>query len=370
MIDNSELREACFACTTPYQIIGAISIVGAKSLLADLIVFGMFDDYVSVSENIRKSGIFRNVYAVPSDKFKSPGRNGAAIQMLNSRNVIGSFLPDTVIYDQYYSSSRAHIKNILLHELLRRNKNLQIVVYDDGMGTYSSDSHVLNTTKIRHYAERFLRWELYTSDRVSFMVYEPSLFDRPKGYDSCDVIQMPKPELQGDVSKRILDAFGINENDSIKEKVIIFDPLRGADKERDEKLTAIDICYKMVVKHFGYENVVVKTHPRSSVSPNVDAKFYRRSGIPMEVLYAGMKDLNERILITYASTAVYTPKILFGSEPHIINLFRIVDNADGSFSEWEVQHQKFTGTYRDKARIVAPYTLSEFNEYLERIAKQ
>ena len=53
------MSKACFACTTPYQILGAVSIAAAGQAPADLIVFGMFDGYEALAGRIRETGLFR-----------------------------------------------------------------------------------------------------------------------------------------------------------------------------------------------------------------------------------------------------------------------------------------------------------------------
>ena len=356
------MSQACFACTTPYQIMGAVSIVSASKITADLLVFGMFDGYESLASAIRETGLFSAVITVAPDRYRAPGRTGAVRQMAAARAVTGSFLPEEKVYDLYYSSSRAHIKNILLHELIRRNPELKIIIYDDGMGTYAGDSHVLNTTNLRKKAEHLLGWDLYRPERTEYLVYEPALFTAPEGYSACPVRQMPKPGNRRETMRIISDIFHVTPQDEIGERVIIFDPLRG--KEREKILPQIDSCYREVVSAFGRENVIIKPHPRSASRPDADAKIYTRTGIPMEALYARMEDLNDRILVTYASTAVYTPRMLFAKEPRVIALFRITD-GDGH-SEWHTQYEKFRGMYSDQEKMTAPGTMEELKQLLHR----
>ena len=357
---------ACFACTTPYQIMGAISIVCAEKLNADLIIFGMFEDYQAVADRIAGEGIFRHVFSVAPDKYRLPGKKGAAAQMFRAKSIVDSFLPSDICYQRYYSSSRAHIKNILLHELLRRNHHLEIVIYDDGMGTYAPDSHVLNTSKLRKGLEIALGWNLYTPARMSFSVYAPALFEKPGGLKDCPVRQMPKPTFGSPAGQAIRRVFNTSKARKIPEKVIIFDPLRGADRARDEKLRTIDLCYRHAADVFGEENVIIKPHPRSVQAVDVGLRVYQDTGVPMEALYADMADLDKRILITYASSAVYTPKMLFGVEPMVINLFRIVD---GEQSEWSAQHEKFHSVYDHPDRLVAPATMEAYHAILDKLVQ-
>ncbi len=353
----------CFACTTPYQVIGAIDIVSVRKLTADLYLFGMFEGYEGVAERLQQTGLFRRVFAVDTLKTKAPGRNGAFKQMLFSSRVVGEFLPGNAVYKEIYASSRAHVKNLLIHELIRRNPDLKINIYDDGMGTYSRDSHVLNTTGTRGRAEKLLGWELFTPARVRFLVYLPDLFEKPKGLESCPVEQMPRIDWSGGAGDLLALVFGAEERHMIRRNVIIFDPLRGMDAERGKKFPLIDRCYDLVAAHFGRENVLVKPHPRSTEKTAAQVDLYPNSGLPMEVLYAKMDDIEDRLLVTYASSAVYTPKMFFDAEPRIINLFRLVDGEGAS--EWETQQQKFRGIYRDPSRVAAPRTMEELEACLQ-----
>ena len=51
MKKSYQSREACFVCSSPYQIIGAISIAKYQKLDADLIITGEFPDYDIVAKN-------------------------------------------------------------------------------------------------------------------------------------------------------------------------------------------------------------------------------------------------------------------------------------------------------------------------------
>lgn len=362
-------REACFACTTPYQVMGAISIALQEKLKADIYIFGMFPRYKEVADRLEKQNIFANVYPVDADKFRAPGRKGALLQMARCRATVGAFLPDDIVYCTLYASSRAHIKNLLLHELLRRNSDLQIVVYDDGLGMYSKDSHVLNTTNVRGTAEKLMGWDLYKPSRMSFMVNMPDLFEKPGGLQQCEVKQMPRLPWNDENRSLFMDVFGAKENDIIREPVVIFDSLRGFDPVRDQKMRTLDSCFSYVSGVFGKSNVIMKSHPRSREKTTASVNLYENTSIPMEVLYAGMDKLNDRVLITYASSAVYTPKMFFDAEPWVINLFRITDNIDDKVSEWEEPYQKFKGIYRDSSKVMAPETVEEFHECIKRIVQ-
>ncbi len=356
---------ACFACTTPYQIMGALSITQELGLTADLLLFGMFPGFEAVGERLKETGVFRQVIVV--SKYRSPGRKGALKQMLHARAVVESFLPRQWTYDTYYYSSRANLKNVLLHELYRRNPSLRLVLYEDGLGTYQRDSHVLNTSSRRSWAEKLLGWNLYRPERTSILVNQPELFEAPEALKNCPVSKMPAFNSDPGRVEILRRLFDVRPEDRIACRAVIFDPMRSKDPERLPKLPVLDQCYQLCAEALGAENVIVKPHPRSRFQSESGLALYGGAGIPMEVLYADMADLDHRVLITYASSAVYTPKMFFDQEPWVINLFRITDNRDGAVSEWEAPYLKFRGIYRNPEKMMAPATLEELRQCLAKV---
>ena len=73
------------------------------------------------------------------------------------------------------------------------------------------------------------------------------------------------------------------------------------------------------------------------------------------------------MLVAYNSTATYTPRMLFGEEPWVINLHRIVPSSLQEASE--TLYQTFLPTYRNRERLLAPGSLEELKEILERILR-
>ena len=361
-------REACFACTTPYQVMGAVGIALQEKLEADIYIFGTFRGYAEVADRLRELEIFQTVHAVdPRVYYRIPTRGNAVVQMARCRETVSAFLPQDVVYGALYASSRAHVKNLLLHELLRRNRDLRLVVYDDGLGMYARDSHVLNTTGIRRAAERLLGWDLYRPSRMRFLVNLPELFEAPEGFADCPVAPMPRLPWTAENRSLLMRVFGVEEDDFIRERVIIFDSLRGWDSDRDRKMRDLDGCFSQAADFFGRDNVILKPHPRSLAVSTADIRLYGKTAVPMEVLYAAMDDLDDRVLITYASSAVYTPRMFFDAEPWVVNLFRITDSVDGGVSEWEETFRKFRRVYREPARVMAPENPERFRECLNTI---
>lgn len=359
-----QMREAFFACTTPYQIIGAISIVKNTKITADLYIFGMFTGYERVAEVIRGQNIFENVYAVDCTDFQFTKKSLALKQILFCRKAVSVFLPDRVAYKTCYTTSRAHVKTLMIHELRRRNPNMDYVLYEDGTGTYRPGTLAIRTSEKRAKLEKLLGWSMMEPEKVHVMAYEPGLVECSPVISIHPVEQMPRIDWQND-GQMIGEVFGVREEDCIHEKVILFDTVRCGDAEMDEHF---DACYSLFLKHFGEDNVICKPHPRSVYKSKSGVRVYESSGIPVEALYAMMPDIEDRLLVSCTSTATFTPRLLFGKEPVLIDINNLVQK-NASAADCNAILQKLIAMYKDKSRILYPNTMEELQEMIDRLGR-
>ena len=359
-------NRACFASTTPYQVLSSIAVQLEKKLDADLYVFGMFENYQSVSEKIKAYGLFRDVVAVDCSKIGAPSKSEALWQMVFPRKFTKAFLGKNVVYDYCYTSSRAHPKLLLMHEITRRNKQLQVVMIEDGMGTYSSDSTQLNTkSKLRQMTNRLLGWDnLFDPHRLFVMARRPDLIELPPVMKGVSVGTMPELPANEKVCSMLFDIFGAQKEDRISERVIIFDTVRGL-REVGVLYDVLDQCYQEIDEAFSHD-VICKTHPRSRTTPPVSMKFYAKPFVPMEVLYSEMKDLDQRVLVGVGSTAMYSPKLVFDAEPYIIDLHKLAYNN----KMYDDLMQKMRSLYRDKNKVLCPDTREEFLEVVKELTQK
>lgn len=363
---NYKIKDAYFACTTPYQVIGAIAITMSEKFDADLYIFGMFPHYKEVAEKLAKYEVFQNVISVDCSEIGAPGRKKGFLQMMFAHRTVSFFLPDDVAYKTYYSSSRALPKTLLHKVLLDRNPEMTRVVYEDGLGTYAGNSHPLNATKFKSTAEKLLGWKLDVPEKTSMMANIPSLVEPPATVGVLPVAQMPRLTFTEETRHMLLDIFSVGKEDEIDEKCIIFDTLRPFKDLSEADYQNIDDCYKLIANHVGKENTVCKPHPRSTGRTSADIELYKKQELPMEILYGGMEDIESRILVSYTSTAIFTPVILFDKEPIVISLHRMLPHKQ-STEIFEPIFEKFKGIYKHPDRVAAPKTEDELSEFLSSI---
>ena len=364
--DKMIKREACFACTTPYQVLSSIAVQKDRKLDADLYVFGMFENYRSVCEKISAYGLFANVIPVDCSQIGAPSKKEAFKQMLWSRTYTKVFLEDRTVYNVFFTSSRAHPKLLLLHELGRRNKNLRIVMIEDGLGTYTPISTQLRTqSKQRRLLNTLLGWgEMFPPDKTTVMSRRPDLIELPSDLSKALVLQMPELPTDENTTKMLFDIFGVSVSDTIKERVVIFDTVRGL-KNIGIQFDVINQCYQLLLNVFSIDNVVCKSHPRSRKTTSVPLKLYDKPYVPVEVLYSGMEDIEDRVLVGICSTAMYSPKLIFGKEPYVIDLHKIAFGEEKKvYSEL---CNKMRSLYQDSQKVFCPETLEDLLEIINKL---
>ncbi|MBP5469914.1 MAG: hypothetical protein J6Z11_11805 [Candidatus Riflebacteria bacterium] len=366
-----DLRQACFVCTTPYQIIGALSIVLCEKLKADIFICSTFKGYKELADRLKNLKVFQNVYEIDCNKIK-PFSNrrhskiGSLIQPLiqvcKPERYVSRFLDDNLTYNSFYVSSRAHIKMLMYYVLQKRNPNMRVIIFDDGLGSYQENSHALNASKLRCWVENILGLKNYDSKLVSFELYLHNMIKLPSYLKNCPIGQMPRLNWNKEENKKILKAlFGIKDTEKYNEKIILFDNFRDS-KSRLDLFRKIDECFEKILEIAGEDNILFKGHPRSLVSPSIPLKNTAKQGIPVEVFYSDMDDLDSRVLVAYNSTAIYTPKILFDKEPWVICLHRIVGTAPQENPEQI--YQMFLSEYRNPKKLFAPKNLEELQGML------
>ena len=361
----NEVRKACYLCTTPLQVLGAIDLVLNLHQKADIFLFDDFADYKEVGERLSKTDIFENVYCV--DFYHSLiAKKGIWVRaqiffrMMFSQRYLGSIIGKNISYKLIYNSTGAVSKMVVGNALYRRNERMECVRYDEGVGSYSKSSKGKKGSPLFQKAKSLLGWKELVDEAKCFYLYEPELATDTE----VEIIRMPTIDLNESNKNKLNYIFCGEANCELtfQEKAIIFDTYR-INKD-DESIKELDKIYQVIADSIGYKNVIMKAHPRSTVESIIDVKKYQAASIPIEMAYMQQTDLGEKILIALNSTAVFTPKMLFNTEPRIILLYRLI-NKDPSIKEKRDQtYLKMATMYTDRSRITIPNSLEELTNQL------
>ena len=373
-LDEMKTKDACFVCTSPYQIIGAIGIVKSKNLCADLYtdpaIFKLDD---SLLRKLREYAVFSDIIVMDNlgqrNKRDFLSRKLRSIELtIFPEKTLSAYLPPDISYNEFYASARSSTKAAQLAVLRKRNPNIKWIVFEDGLGSYSENGRVTKVSGLRRLIEGILGWDLNDPKKMSVMVYCPELISNYEHLKGISIEQMPRIELNDENRALLSDIFSIKEEHYINERYIIFDTRRNGgvyDYLTQAEKDCLDNCYE-AIREFADEDVLLKEHPKSKEKTACSLKTYPYQGLPMEVLYLNMKDLENRVLISQVSTAVFSPKMLFDCEPYVICLHHLL-RENGLSVDFEGIFEKFRSTYRDPSRVVAPNSIDELKQILHNI---
>ncbi|MBW4827960.1 MAG: alpha-2,8-polysialyltransferase family protein [Clostridiaceae bacterium] len=372
----NELVDACYFCTTPYQILGAISLVLEREEKADLYIVGQFSSFNKVAKRIEQKNIFRKVIAI--DEYEVLGsikcldnkilkRLLMSKQYLKVKDVGDSILDQNVTYKKMYLTCQAFIIRLVYFYLLEFHNDVEFIYFDDGVGSYY-DSDLF---KIR-FPDKVMRLLLFgekaVNDDFKRLLYMPELYSSFDKKKVSNLAKMPKIDANK-ISKDTLNfIFNFKNKDIINEEVIIFDTLK-EELYGAEGSGLLNNYYKIIYSYFGKNNVIIKSHPRSKDIQNNEFNYYNNYEIPSEIIYLNM-DIEQSILITTASTAVLTPKFIMDREPIIIMLYKLMEKFNTVDEEQDIFFRKVRQTYRDKNKFNIPEDEIELKNILERIKKR
>ena len=122
-------RKACYLCTTPLQVFGAICLEMNLKQHADIFLFDDFNEYTELGRRLQETGIFQNVYYIDFHSSLSPG-NGWHIRlqiifrMITSDKYLYSIIGQRIAYKYVYNSTAAVSKSIVTNALCIWNNGL------------------------------------------------------------------------------------------------------------------------------------------------------------------------------------------------------------------------------------------------------
>lgn len=367
------------------------------------------DIYISNSERMpqeliqftRDSGLFRNVIVINPylESISENHSNSSKLRfIINKANKATSLLRVHQYYEKILSQSLSSNKcDILITHGLwlsspyivnyfySRNNALNLHIIDEGIGTTNESFQVLTNPKrdelsptkfhkmvydffwfittgrccnqdIANFRNRFTDYYLYTPE-YSRLYQETSL--------------IPHKLLPFDSNNKLTPLLGkllegINYDEYINRHVWILS---------DNDVLESHPCHltfkrilEITLASFSQDDVILKGHP----ALHLNEEYYSASWsdlyldnrkFQLEALYS-MINLDEKILITRTSSAVFYPKYMFNAEPSIIFTYKLLPNGIG-IEAMDRLVASLRGLYVEKERIHVPESLDELSQCLK-----
>ncbi len=362
--------DSAFFCSTPYQLLAAMSIVKDTKEESDLYILTQFDNAEKYAKQIKKASLFARVRLINDDYIKSLFIKDKLISKLHLSMVLSFVFTDSIVkkilfedteYSKIYFSSKAYILRLIEFYYEKIKSSVEKIYFEDGIGTYSSFTNI-NSLRERDYAIKNIlspSWNPLRCDKL--FVYSPKVYkslNQGSKYNIHQIINLCNTDM--DLVNKI---FGVDKEIGISESVILLDtiPTEVFDADNTKRYHSI---VQQIVRIIGNDNVTVKRHPRDISHKNNNYHYYEKDSIPFEVVIAN-SNMDNKVLISYFSTAIVTPKLLFNQEPYVILLNNLVRSKIKVSDEIVKCFDEIKKLYRDKTRFIVPNNETELIEALK-----
>lgn len=344
-------------CSTPYQLIIACQLRNTiyKEKIVHLYILNHFKNSDIVYENIKNQFFFNEVIFSDCVNFtKSISEKTIKrylqkiIHFYNYKKLAHKYFKiQNQKYDSVLFSYPDIVIQIAVKKIFKNNNNLRVRMFEDGSGGYSN--RIRKTTGLKKIFN-FFSGSSIVDDYTEIWAFQPSLIKNP----NIEVKKIPSVNREDLEFKNLINRIFDCGQIEIKERIVFFEQPFNFDK-----------LLNSIIKKLLTFNYVIKLHPRTSNKDFENYNLFPSNNIPWEVIALNNKT-EEKVLISFYSTALITGKIMFDEEPIIIFLYNLSE-LRGVYDIGD-DHREFINnlkkTYRDPSRIMIPNELEEITKFL------
>lgn len=357
------LLDAMYVCSSPFQILTAVILASNNCEKADIYINRFFKQVDRYVERLRLLGVFRDVFVIPYDVysafFNKKGRLTPKLQAFHNylfpNKIAESVIPSKCFYKKIYSPNRDIICRYLQFYHFKHNYNTELIIYEEGNSVY-----IRNDVIQENLVEKMLRKAIYGNyiKNNTLLLYSPSLFQKMKQKTSFEIDKIAVPSNAIEIIKEVFNfQYAFN-----KGSAILIDTHKSAIFNKSEK-NRLEMLYRTIIEAL-QTTVYLKKHPRETeISFVIDETI--DDSVPFEVLCTD-SNADNFVLVSYISTAVATPKLMFNKEPYVILLYKLV-NSNLDISDLDNYYRAFKQLYCYPERICIPVTVEELMNYISVI---
>lgn len=347
---------------------------------------------------IKGNGVFANVYYTSEPELPAYGRIKSIINLdlLNRYkkyykqyqrmlfNLIGNKNYDIMLTAGFWNDSLYYIDYFYKH-----NHKLKIILYDEGGASYDNTKRNL----CKYYCNRNITpWKSiirrFTVEKVMEIKYRHLVLDymylySPDRYQKIDprmnVKKIPFIDTGNEHVYHFLkrDMMSIYEMDLLPyDRKSIYFIASGNSKWipdcDNQSYGMIDVLIESVNKR----DVIIKTHPNNTNNRLMFAKEYERvvfvdrKNTLLEFIYPNV-NIENKLIITHASSSAMYVKIMFNKEPYVILIFRLFyqynEHGDKNAEKYA---EDMKALFEDKTRIYIPSTIDEYIDNIREVKKR
>lgn len=365
-------KKHLFVCSTPIQLVTAINL--KLSTLRDddatLYVFDHSDVNRKVYNELKKEKLFTEIFYLKTksfnqhwlQKYRMTRYFVNIIMHLNYEKTFSKLVSDMRVYDVFWTSYMDRASQLFFLTHKKRNRDLDLYYFEDGLGSYG----MLNTRKNSLKQKIFHILGIDSSFAVmhAMYVYEPILVLN-KQYPTIQIKALPKLENNQSIKKVLNIIFSFNQSDLelLNYRYIIFDTAASSKQIQASQRKLFDFMTDKVGSLS-----CIKLHPRTNFQEVQYKGNISKVKAPIEMLCINT-NVSQKVFISIISTAGTTPKLMFGQEPVVIFLYKLVGLELFSHlpDEYFEFIENFGKTYKNKNRVFLPESLNELEKILQNL---
>jgi hypothetical protein len=366
------MKKNLFICSSNFTILNSINTVINNSVFknseSDLIIFHRTDDMKSLSSKIKKTNIFKNVFDFP---------------FIEKKNIF--FFIYTILFPKKFirnnifkNKSKELIKNkydtiisqnMLYISIFRGLSKAKLFLIDEGLSSYTS--RTINPKKRSvyfHIANKILFKNKLKHENISYLLYEPKIsFSK-----NNQILELSKINYKNNLLFNNLFNYKINNLYKYNKFIYLGVPIYGlkdlminlknTPKNFEEKSKSL---ISKLFKSLKYNKLIYRPHPIENIEidKNND-NFIIDNYKNMWEIECQNQIRNDHILISFFSTACFTPKLLFDKEPYVIIIYKILNfkffNADKLLD-------RLKSIYSDPDKIIIIKDISELYKTIQKL---
>lgn len=349
-----------FLCNTVYQLLVVLWMQYRifPNEKADILITDHSFNKKGILNSLKKSNLFDNCYYAKTFSFarwsKWMSTNEINFSIRQPNLYLRKFCKINKSYDQIFISNTDYFSRLLFNAVLNKNNNCELHLYEDGLSTYTvffeKRYHATNTTRYRtkNPTKQNVNFEKRIFNNVSsIFLFNPQLLQWQPNFQ---INPIPKIDINDTIFIQLCnEIYGYtkcNESfDKYNERFVFFEESFAREGTPINDLQLMEQIADIV----GKENIIVKTHPRSTEERFKKNGFKTNNNkiVPWEIIALNLTNIEDKIFIGICSGSMFNPKLIFDLNVNVISLYNLIPReylTSLTFSDdfWGVFEKIFT----------------------------
>lgn len=360
-------------CDTPYQLMSAVMV--SRQIAPDETMVFFINRYLYFKE---QNFNYKDAHPL-TEKILYYGRAHMSPKKLLPGLIKPEFMLRSIEgwnpdydFSAIIASRTAYMATYLKRAAQKRKQDIPVYIIEEGIGEYTGGFIDTRFTRVC----RALKQKTHADD------VEAAYFSAPELYPfklNFPIKKVPAPDSAAkEIITSIFNLEAINEDNPLSRYKCIFLSEPNSCEMKDAKDALAydaleDEITDLTVKTAGIENTVIKVHPLDAGYKKDGVDLYR-SALPMESLVLSLNN-NSKFFVSSMSTAMLTPKLLFGYEPGLIFTYKILDPLLKKFIADDGLRERYydfirgvISSYENPDKCAVPETLEELEQTVARFS--